>query len=364
MSGRIRVVGIAVGACVAVGVILLAFLWPAVTSQAKDIPVVVAGQGAQQLADELSHQTGALLDLTTVADRDAAVRAVEHRDAYGAIVLGQQPEVLIASAASPVVAQQLAAMAPMLQTQLQAQLQAQLQTAAAATGAKAAGGPAPQVTVKVTDVVPLASSDARGAGLSTAGIPLIIGALLGGILLALTARSLARRIVGLVVYVVVGGVVVTAILQSWLGILQGSWWTNAAAMALALAAVAAPIMGAVALLGTPGIPLGPVVFLLFATPIAGATAPQQFLPGAWGSVGQWFPPGATATLMRLVSYFPGADSAFGWLVLAGWTVLGLAVLVGFGRREGAPRLAGQAEPSAMEPGAEPATEPTAEPTVA
>ena len=57
--------------------------------------------------------------------------------------------------------------------------------------------------------------------------------------------------------------------------------------------------------------------------IAVLAQPVEFLTAPWGAIGQWFPPGAAATLLRELSYFPRADTLFPWLVLAGWAVLGL-----------------------------------------
>jgi hypothetical protein len=144
-----------------------------------------------------------------------------------------------------------------------------------------------------------------------------------------------------VVYSVVGGLALTAILQFWFGSLQGDYWLNSAGIALALAAIAAPITGFVALIGRAGIALGPVVMLLFANPISAAAIPKEFIPEPWGDVGQWFPPGAAATLMRELSYFPAADTTFQWLVLAAWAVGGIVLsLIGHFR------TAGGAEPDA------------------
>ena len=94
-----------------------------------------------------------------------------------------------------------------------------------------------------------------------------------------------------------------------------------------LAAIAAPITGFVALIGRAGIAFGPLVMLLFANPLSSANAPKEFLVAPWGEVGQWFPPGAAATLLRDLSYFPEADASFPWLVLGAWMVGGLLLSV-------------------------------------
>jgi hypothetical protein len=69
--------------------------------------------------------------------------------------------------------------------------------------------------------------------------------------------------------------------------------------------------------------------LLVANPISAAALPKEFLLEPWGAIGQWFPPGAAATLMRELSYFPAADMLFPWLVLTAWAVGGILLsLVG------------------------------------
>jgi hypothetical protein len=315
-----RVVAIPVALTVAVSVIVLAFLWPALTSAPKNLPIAVAGPAAQveQVTAAIEQNADGAFAITTVDDRDAAVDAIEHREIYGAIVLGQAPEVLTASAASPVAAQALAAVA--------AALQGRLQQAAAAQAA-AQGVQPPSITVDVTDVVPLAETDERGVGLASAALPLVIGGLLGGILTSLLLAGRSRRLVALALYAVFAGVALAGILQGWLGVLQGSYLLNAAAITLAMFAIGGAVAGLAALLGRPGLALGAVTFVLFAVPLASAATPVEFLLEPWGAIGQWFPPGAGATLLRDLSYFPSADAGFAWLVLAGWAVAGAVLLL-------------------------------------
>ncbi len=364
-----RLLGAAGLMAVVVAVIVLAFSWPAVTSEPKDLPLAISGPDASvaQVETAIDAKAEGAFALERVDDRDAAVAAIERREAYGAIVLGaaptDAPEVLTSSAANITVAQTLTALAGQLQAQIDTQVDAQVQAAldqAAATIQALAAGQAPpagavppgagagdgapqipQVTVVVTDVVPLADSDPRGTGLTAAMFPLVLGGMIGGIGLAFLVIGAVRRVVAVLVYSAVGGLVLTGILQGWYGALQGDYWLNAGAIALALAAIAAPITGFVALLGRAGIALGAVTFVLIANPISAATIPVQFLAEPWGAVGQWFPPGAAANLLRSLSYFPAADTAFPWLVLAGWAAGGiLLALIGHFR------TAGGAEPDA------------------
>ncbi|QJW38071.1 ABC transporter permease [Cellulosimicrobium protaetiae] len=338
-----RVVTTAVGLVAVVAVVVLAFLWPSVTAEPKDLPVAAVADPAvvAQVQAGLDQNAEGAVTLVPVADRDAAVDLVESRDAYGALVLGQQPEVLTASAASPAVAQLL--------TGLQPALQAQVDAAATAQGAPAEAVP----SVTVTDVVPLSPDDPNGSILAASSFPLLLGGMVGGIAISLAVVGVWRRVAALGVYSVVGGLTIAGILHA-LGGLHGGYLTDSLAVGLALLAIGGTIVGAVAVLGRPGIAVGPVLFMLVANPISAAAVPVEFLLSPWGAVGQWFPPGAAATLLRDLSYFPGADATFPWLVLAGWAALGLLLaLVGHFRDRGAATAAALREADDVAPAAEP-----------
>ena len=112
--GRTALLGVVLSA--AVCLIVLAFSWPSVTLNPKDLPIAITGPAVsvQAVGTALEGQADGVFRLDEVADRDAAVEAIRTRADYGAIVLGEQPEVLTSSAASTVT------------NQLMAQLQAQL----------------------------------------------------------------------------------------------------------------------------------------------------------------------------------------------------------------------------------------------
>lgn len=354
-----RMIGISVVLSLIVGVILLAFAWPAATAEPKDLPVGIVGEDTQveQVESAIDAQADGAVTLSRYEGREQAVSAIEQREVYGAVVLGAEPtdppEVLTASAANPQVAQILSGLAQRLQAQIDQQIrstveanvqQAQEQAAqrmqqaiAAAVQAVQSGQappvsqppadtPAfaiPSVTVDVTDVVPLADTDPRGTGLAAAMFPIVIGGMIGGIGLALAVRGGLRRTVGVLVYSAAAGIVLAWVLQGVFGALQGEYLQNATALALAIAAVAGTITGLAGLLGVAGAGLGAVFMMLFANPISGAAVPPQFLLAPWGDLGQWLPPGAAGTLIRNLSYFPEANSTFAWSVLAVWAAAGL-----------------------------------------
>lgn len=311
----------AVGAALAavLTVVALAFLWPSVTAEPHDLPVAVAGSTAatEPFAHGIETQAPGVFAVVPAADRAAAVRLIEAREAYGAVVLGPEPEVLTASAASPLVAQQLAALTPALQAQV-----------TAATGAPTA--------VTVTDVVPLGAGDPRGIVLGAATFPLVLGGMVGGIGIALTVVGVRRRVTAVLGYAALGGLAITAVLQSWWGVLAGPFWVTSGVVALTILAIASVVVGFTSLVGRRGLAIGPVLFLLVANPIAAAAMPWQMLPAPWGAIGQWLPPGAGATLLRDTSYFPAADTTALWLTLTAWAVLGLTLaLAGHLRDAGA-----------------------------
>lgn len=310
-----RVLVGAVGAIGAVVVLALAFLWPTLTMEPGGVSIGISGD-----ADQVSQVTGAIeseapidLEVVRVDDRDDAVAQIERRDLLGAIVLGDAPEVLVSSAGSAQVAQSLTTMAGALQSQLQQAAQA---------AAAQAGVEAPEVTVEVTDVVPLSDDDPNGSGMAALGFPLVLASILGGTVGVIAIRGSWRRLGYLVALAAIGGIGLALVLDAWLGILPAPFWSAAAALGLAIAAGAGTVVGLGALLGVSGIPIAAVLLMLLGNPLSGAAVPWQFLLEPWGALGQALPPGATATLLRDVAYFPEADASAAWMTLGAWAIGG------------------------------------------
>lgn len=147
---------------VIIAVIVLAFSWPTVTSEPKSIPLMVAGpqQQAEQIDQGLEQAQPELFDIVRGDDRDAAVEALETREVYGAIVLGQPVEMLSASANSAATGQILNRVGQQL--------------------AQQSGAPVTQ-----TDLIPFSPSDPNGAGPGVLSLPMVMGGLIGGIVIGL-----------------------------------------------------------------------------------------------------------------------------------------------------------------------------------
>jgi hypothetical protein len=73
-----RAIGIATGAALLVAVVVLAFMWPVITSTVKDFPIAVAGPSEQVTAftGALDENAAGRFEVTAAANRDAAVQSI------------------------------------------------------------------------------------------------------------------------------------------------------------------------------------------------------------------------------------------------------------------------------------------------
>jgi hypothetical protein len=300
-----HVAGAVLGLTVLLSVLLTAFAWPAANSEPREVPLAVAAPAPVAAPVEQGLAAGAggeAFDVTRVADRAAAVAAIENREVYGALAVGPSGvDMLTASAASPVVAQMLGQVAGRLPAD------------------PAAGPPT------VTDVVPLPADDPRGAGLAAGSLPLVLGGIAAAAVLTLRVQGTGRRLAGALGFAVAGGLAMTAILQFWLGSLEGSYWTNSAVVALAIGATATVVLALERLFGLAGLGLGAVVMLLLGNPLSGIASAPELLPAGWGAFGQLLPPGAAGTALRSVAFFEGAGAGTALLVLGCWLVAALVL---------------------------------------
>ena len=287
------------------------FAWPAATAAPKDVPIVVAGpaQAVGPVSGALGQALPGAFQVSAVGDRAQAESAVRDQRAYGAIVVGPTgADVLVTSARSPVVAQLL--------TQVGAKL-----------------GAAQQVAVTTTDVVPLPPSDPRGAGLVAGLLPIVLGGLACAAAGTMLLRQRVWRVVTAGIFAVVGGFVLAALLQGWLGSLTGSLLANAGVLTLGIAAVSFSVLGLETLLGARGLGLGAALVMLFGNALSAASSAPELLPTGWGALGQLLPPGAVNSALRSVAFFDGAGAARPLLVLAIWALVGLVLTLVPGRAD-------------------------------
>lgn len=203
--------------------LVLLFVVPARSPEPHGLPVGVAGPAAATApAERALAARGDALEIHTYADADAARTAIREREVYGALVPAEG-RVLVASAASPAVAQQLREL-----------------------GAGAAAGSGNGLQVE--DVVPAASGDPRGAVLNLLFLPLMIACF--PLAAVLGRMGLPRRkMLGLVAgFAVLSGLALTAMLQA-MDALPGPYLAVSGVAALIVAAVGLAATGLFRVLG-------------------------------------------------------------------------------------------------------------------
>ncbi|MBG6097065.1 hypothetical protein [Nocardioides luteus] len=318
MSTSVKaVIGVSLGLVTLLTLLITAFAWPSSEMEPRALPLAVAGpaEAVTQIETQLAATAGEdAFDVTAVADREAAVEAIEDREAYGAIVVGPQgQEVLTASAASANVAQQLTAMA---------------------TAMGAETGTAPTVT----DVVAAPEDDPRGLVFGTAALPLALGGIMAGAITSLALKRTRDRVAAAFLIAIGGGLAMTAVIQGWLGALEGDYLVNAGVVALGILAVALPIVGLRHFIGMAGVGIMALLVMLVGNPLSGISSAPEMIPFGW--LGQLLPPGATGSALRGLSFFDGAGSTTPLIVLACWAGVGLLLTLLPHREEGSTEAEG------------------------
>src|SRR5580692_4129448 len=279
---------------------VLAFAWPAARIAPRDLPVGVVGTSEPVLAGLHRSDPGGF-DVRLFADEASARAAIQHRDIYGAFAVSRGGiTVLEASAASPSVAQLLSTVGQHL------------------------GSSRPVVS----DVVPLPAGDPRGLVLPSALLPLTIcGVIMASVIgLVLEFRPAWRQIMALIVVSAAAGLGAYLIAQGFLGALPHEAVATWAVLSLTVLAIGATTAGLIALIGAAGLGLGVLAMIFIGNPFSGATSAPELLPAPVGTIGQWLPPGAGASLLRSTAYFGGHGAAEHLTVLLVWIVLGLAAI--------------------------------------
>jgi len=309
--------GVVIGLTVVVVVMLCAFALPSVKGGPHNVPIGVAGpqQAVQAIQSRLD---GDAWDVTAYPDPEAIQNAIKRRDIVGGLALGPNGvTVYTASAAG----QQISAALSALGTGMAAQQ---------------------QLRATVQDVVPFPADDPRGAGFTASLLPMIFGGIVPAVALLRLfpgRANLRFQLTGAILFALVAGFSVGAVLQYGFGSLSGSYWLTALALSLGMAALSIPLLALESLFGMGGLATGAIVMFLVGNPLSGIAGPY-WLPTGWAVFGQLLPPGATAGLVRAISFFDGTGAGGPAITLAVWALAGLLLMLVPGRRSaGAPQQA-------------------------
>jgi hypothetical protein len=185
------------------------------------------------------------------------------------------------------------------------------------------------------DVVPLQRGDPNGMSLQQIVLGTIMGGFLMGVLTAqlVLGDELYKRGLAFLGFAVAFGLLAAVVIDPLLGVLTGHFalvwlWVGVTAFTIAVS------VGALARsAGQLGLPIALIAFLILGNPSAGATAPADFLPWLFRTVGPYLPPNAMASGLIGTTYFD-ADVLRPVLVLLAWAATAVIALVAFDRVRG------------------------------
>jgi hypothetical protein len=286
--------------------IAIAFALPAAKSKPRDVPIGAVGAPAAsgQVADMLEHNAPGAFALTIYPNEAALREAIRNREVYGGVVVEPEGRTLLtATGASPTVAQLLTQFGNGMAQQ---------------TG----------VALHTEDLAPPPAGDPRGTGLAAAALPITLAGFLPVVALTLAVRRDVRiRVAATVVFAVLAGVTITAVMRYALGSIDQNFWAVAGGLTLGALAAGLLVLGLSELFGRTGLACGALLALLVGNPLSGLTSAPELLPSGWGTLGRFLPQGANATLLRSTAYFDGAGASTSIAVLTCWAVIGSLIIV-------------------------------------
>ena len=185
---------------------------------------------------------------------------------------------------------------------------------------------------RVIDAVPAQPGDARGLS----GFYLVVGWLVGGYLVAAllgiatrprpaTTRRAIIRLIVLLPYAVLSGLAGAIIVGPILGALTGHFLAISALGAHIVYCAATVTLAFQVLLGTVGVGLTLILFVVLGNPSAGGAYPPPLLPGFWRAISPTLPNGAGVQAVRRIVYFGSYGIASNLIIIALYIVTGVAV---------------------------------------
>lgn len=302
----LQATGVLLALTAVLALIAIAFALPAAKSKPHDVPIGAVGPPAAsgQVADMLEHNAAGAFSLTIYPTEAALRDAIRDRDVYGGVVVEPQGRTLLtATGASPTVAQLLTQFGNGMAQQ---------------TG----------VPLRTEDLAPPPAGDPRGTGLAAAALPITLAGFLPVVALTLVVRRDVRiRIAATAAFSGLAGVTVTAVMRYALGSIDQNFWAVAGGLTLGALAAGLVVLGLSELFGRVGLACGALLALLVGNPLSGLTSAPELLPSGWGTLGQFLPQGANATLLRSTAYFDGAGASTAFAVLTCWAVVGSLITV-------------------------------------
>lgn len=278
------------------------------------LPVAVAGP--PQLVARIAAASGGKLDVRAAGSDADAIRQLEDRDVYGALLpLDTPARLLIAGAASQSAAQVLT---------------------------KTFTGHGQAVTV--TDIRPLPPGDPHGNGPAMLVVAWALGGYLGamltGRLAGLRSRSLRHlggRLTLLAGYALASAAAMTAVIDPGLGVLTGHPLALIAVGTLFVFAAACFTSLLQSMLGLAGVLVSVLVIILLGNPSAGGgQIPPQMMSAFWRAIALVTPNPAAISAVRGFQSFSGHATGQALLTLGLWAAVPVLVMALLTLRPGRP----------------------------
>ncbi|MFD4903402.1 hypothetical protein [Streptomyces sp. NPDC058411] len=308
-AGR-KLLLVVLGLAALITTMLFAFALPSLNSGPHHVPVGITG--SEQSAQALRNNAPAdAWDFHTYETPAAVRSAVKDLDVAGGLAITDHGvDVYTATAGAPSATSALTALGENLAEQQGTQ-------------------------ASVQDLVPFTEDDPRGGGLTAALMPMIFGGIFPALILSSFFpghRGLRTRLLGALLFSVVAGTAVAAVLQFATHSVDGDYWATALGVILGMAAMSTTILGLQAAFGMAGFALGGALMMLLGNPLSGLATGPHWLPDGWAAVGQLLPPGASGTLLRANAFFDSAGAALPALVLTAWVAIGTSLALLADRR--------------------------------
>ena len=302
------------------------------TPQRVPVAVVAPAQISGHVATELSGLRGQPISATAVPSEAAGLTLLRKGSTSGVFIVnptGETDSLLVASGGGAAVSTAV--------EDVFAQVEA-----------------AEHRTMTVTDAVPAQPGDTRGLS----GFYLVIGWLVGGYLVAAllgiakgarpaTTRRAIHRLIVLVPYAILSGlggaIIVGPVLGALTGHFMALWWLGA----LLVFCAAAVTIAFQVLLGVFGVGLTLILFVVLGNPSAGGAYQASLLPPFWRAIGSSIPNGAGVEAVRRIVYFGSYDVVGNLVVIAIYTVAGIAIAITGASLLSRRAAAGQSDVSAV-----------------
>lgn len=289
--------------------LLLLFTLPAVTAEPRNVPIGLVGpaQMTEVIAEKIDEQRPGAFSIEFFETASEATTAIESKELYGALEVGGQTRVFVATAGNSGVAQLIN------------------ELGSAINDSMLAGQGISYPSLEKVELAPLPDEDPRGQVLGSAALPFVIAGISLGALAAFRGGSRWTQISIVAAGAVATGLALAYILTQGFAVLPGDIWLTALAISSVIGAVGVTLLGAHRLAGMPGFGALAATFFLLGNPLSGISIPAEFYVDGWGVFGQSLPLGAGFELIKRINFFEFAETTSQWWVLVSWIAFGLAM---------------------------------------